>query len=79
LSKAREARGSAAKLAGNVNVVAGTSAGAEKSFAARRRSDEDDVGNGDGRFAQVAAGERRFEGGGEGKKAVEETIEPLAG
>jgi hypothetical protein len=52
----------ATEAAGNVEQVAGTRAGTEQGFAAGHGADEDDVGEGDGGFGEIAAGQRGFVG-----------------
>jgi hypothetical protein len=52
--------------------MAGAGGGAKQGFPAGNRADEDDIGDGDGRLGEVAAGERGFVGRGQGEQAVEE-------
>jgi len=76
VGEASEGGGRSAKLSGDVKEMAETCARAEQGFAAGNRADEDDVGDGDGRLGEVAAGERSFMGGGQGEQAVEECVYP---
>ena len=50
--------------------------GAEQGLSAGNRADEDDIGDGDGRLREVAAGQRGFVGGGQGEQTVEEALDP---
>ena len=76
LLQLRQARRGAAQFAGNVEQVARPSAGAEQGMAAPNRAGKHDVGDGDGRLGQVAAGQKGFIGLGEREKSVEEAFNP---
>jgi hypothetical protein len=56
--------------------VARAGGGAKQGLSAGNRADENDVGDGDGRLGEVAAGQRDFVSGGEGKQAIEEVLDP---
>ena len=71
-----EASGGSAKSAGNVEKVAGAGAGAEQGSAARHGTDQNNVGDGEGGFCQVAACQGRTVGCSQGQKAVEEAVHP---
>ena len=73
----RQARGGAAQAAGDVEQVPGPRAGAEQGFAAPNRADQHDVSHGEGRFGQIAAGQRGFWAWQE-TEALEEAGEPGA-
>ena len=57
--------------------MAGASGGAEQGFSAGDGANEDDVGDGDGRLGEVAAGQLGLVGLGQGKQAVEEAARPM--
>jgi hypothetical protein len=56
--------------------MAGAGTGAEQGFSAWNCSDKDDVGQGDGRLGEVAAGQGGLMGSGQGEQAVKEALEP---
>ena len=74
--QAGEAGGGSAKSAGDVEGMAGNRAGAQEGSAAGNGADEHDVGDGEGRFGQIAAGKGGFIRPGEGEEAVEEALKP---
>ena len=57
--------------------MAWAGAGAEQGFAAGDGTDEDNVGQGDGRLCQVATGEWRLVNLCEGEEAIEEALKPV--
>jgi hypothetical protein len=73
-----KANGGGAEAAGDIDEVAGSSAGAEKSLSLRDRAGEDHVGDGESGLGKVAAGERDLMSLREREKAVEETVDPGA-
>jgi hypothetical protein len=68
--------GGSAEGAGYIEQVTGAGAGAKQGFSAEERADKNDVGQGDGRLREVAAGQRDFVGRGQGEQASEEALEP---
>jgi len=75
----RKAGSGAAEISCDVEQMAGAGAGAEQGFRARNCAGKDDVGDGDGRLGEIAAGERNVVLVGEGEEAIEEAVEPFAG
>ncbi len=77
LHHALEHRDRSAELAGDVEIVAGASAGAEDGFAVGNGADDRDVGEDTSRrLRDVAAGESHAVAFRECKKAVEEAVHP---
>jgi hypothetical protein len=76
LGEAGEGGGGSAEAAGDVDQVTGKCAGSKQGFAVGSCADKDDVGDGDGRFGKIAAGEWSLVSFGEGEEAVEEALDP---
>jgi len=76
LGEAGEGGGGSAKGAGDVEDMAGAGGGAEQGPSLGNAANEDDVGDGNGRFGEIPAGQRGLVGGGEGEEAVEEGVDP---
>ena len=68
--------GRSAERAGDVNGVAGAGCGAQEGFAAGDSTDQDDVGEGDGGFGQISAGQGDAGGVGKAEQAVVEAGHP---
>ena len=71
-----EGGGGSAKRSSHIKEMARPGCGAEQGSSMWNSADEDDIGDGDGRLGEVAAGERDFVGCGEGEQAVEEGLNP---
>ena len=66
----------AAQAAGDVEQVTGPSAGTEKRAAARNCAYQNNVGQGEGRLGQIAAGQWGLGALGEGKESIVKAREP---
>ena len=76
LGQAGKRSGGSAESAGDVKEMAGAGGGAKQGLSLGNAADEDDIGDGDGRFGEVAAGQRGLVSGGEGEQAVKEGVHP---
>ena len=74
--QAGKGSGGSAEGAGYVEQVAGAGTGAEQGFPSGECADKYDVGQGDGRLGEIAAGQRGLVGRGQGEQAVKEALEP---